>query len=558
MCGIAGILTTAAREQSRALDAMQQALAHRGPDGNGRYLSPDKRVALIHTRLAILDTSASGAQPMLGARGHALVFNGEIYNHAELRDKAPYSSSGDAATLLRLLEQRGERALPALQGMFAFALYEPGGSLLLARDAFGQKPLYYAQRQGEFAFASETRALVAAGFASDKPDNIALGALAQKGSVPGTRTHLANISELPPGTWLRVKADGRLDGPHAFWTLDHKPRSLSFNEAADLLAPLLLRAAKRTLISDVPLAAFLSGGIDSTVVCALLQAAGAKNLRTFCVCVPGTIFDESAHAKRAADFLGTQHTTITLDEARGRALFAEAETRRDVPGIDGANTYIVAKSVRDAGLKVAISGLGGDELFGGYPSFSDARKWAKFVSAVGKVPGSGMLKVFGALGGRLARITRAASGGMDAVALYCARRSLSPKYFKKRPLPWAKQALAHAHEYDYAADVRKRAATLPDAGNQALEFEQRIYLHDQLLRDTDQFGMAVALEIRTPLLDTELASACTGIPSNIKAERGPKGLLIAAAEKATGLKFPKEITARRKQGFMLPLEQWSA
>jgi asparagine synthase (glutamine-hydrolysing) len=455
------------------------------------------------------------------------------------------------------MQTGSEKALPALQGMFAFALYEPEGTLLLARDAFGQKPLYYVSKKGEFAFASETRALVAGEFASNTPDKLALGALVQKGSAPGTHTHLADVKELPPGSWLRVRVDGSLDGPHAFWTTDWKPRVRSFDEAVETLAPLLLKAAKRTLLSDVPLAAFLSGGIDSTVVCALLQAAGAKNLRTFCVCVPGSSFDESAHAKQTADFLGTQHTTISLDEKRGRQLVAEAESCRDVPGIDGANTYIVAKSVREAGLKVAISGLGGDELFGGYPSFQDARKWAKFVSAVGKVPGAGMLKVFGALGGRLARITRAASGGIDAVALYCARRSLAANYFKKRPLAWSKQALNHTNEYNYAADVRQRAANIADAGNQALEFEQRIYLHDQLLRDTDQFGMAVGLEIRAPLLDTELAAACASIPSTIKAERGPKRLLVAAAEKATGLRFPKEITARRKQGFMLPLEQWS-
>ena len=552
MCGIAGILTTAARDHSRALDALQQSLAHRGPDGRGRFVSHDGRVALVHTRLAILDTSASGAQPMLGSAGHALVFNGEIYNHAELRDAAPYASSGDAATLLRLLEKRGEKALSALQGMFAFALYEPGGSLLLARDAFGQKPLYYVTRSNEFAFASETRALPAVGLATDAPDPVGLGALAQKGSLPGTHTHLIDVKELPTGSWLRVRADGSLEGPHAFWQTEWKPRLRSFDEAVEALAPLLLQAAKRTLLSDVPIAAFLSGGVDSTVVCALLQAAGAKDLRTFCVCVPGTSFDESAHAKRAAEFLGTRHSTIALDEARGRALFAESETRRDTPGIDGANTFIVARAVSEAGLKVAISGIGGDELFGGYPSFHDAQKWAKLVNAVGKVPGAAALK---ALGGRLGR---AAKGGLDAAALYCARRSLAASYFQKRPLPWAQAARQNAKHYDYAADVRRRAARVADAGNQALEFEQRIYLHDQLLRDTDQMGMAVGLEIRAPLLDTELAAACAGVPGNIKAERGQKGLLVAAAEKAAGLKFPKEITARRKQGFMLPLEKWSA
>ncbi len=552
MCGIAGILTSAARDHSRALDAMQQALAHRGPDGCGRYVSRDSRAALVHTRLAVLDTSPSGVQPMLGKAGHALVFNGEIYNHDELRDFAPYSSSGDAATLLRLLEQNGERALPALQGMFAFVLFEPGGSLLLARDAFGQKPLYYVSKQGTFSFASETRALVLAGFATDAPDPIGLGALAQKGSLPGSHTHLEDVKELPPGSWLRVRADGSLEGPHAFWQTDWKPRLRSFDEAVESLAPLLLQAAKRTLLSDVPIAAFLSGGIDSTVVCALLIAAGAKDLRTFCICVPGTSFDESAHAKRAAEFLGTRHTTIELDEARGRALYAESEARRDTPGIDGANTYIVAKAVSEAGLKVSISGIGGDELFGGYPSFHDAQKWAKLVNAVGKVPGAAALK---ALGGRLGR---AAKGGLDAAALYCARRSLSASYFKKRPLPWAQAARLNAKHYDYAKDVRGRVARVADAGNQALEFEQRIYLHDQLLRDTDQMGMAVALEIRAPLLDTELAQVCAAIPGKIKAEHGQKALLIAAAEKATGLTFPRELTTRRKQGFMLPLDKWSA
>lgn len=561
MCGIAGVHCSAGRVRdrfARALTLMSAALAHRGPDGAGEFFSSCGRVALAHRRLAILDIGDSGAQPMVGTQGHSLVFNGEVYNHAELRGDACLGSTGDAATLLHLLARDGERALPKLNGMFAFACNSPDGSVLLARDTFGQKPLYYAQKDGVFAFASETRALVAGGFAGETPDPVALGSLAQKGSVPGEHTHLAEVRALPPGSWLRVKADGKLDGPHDFGAIDWKPCVGRFDEAAETLGPLLQKAAQRTLLSDVPLCAFLSGGIDSTVVCALLLAAGARDLRTFCVSVPGTVFDEAGFASRAAAFLGTKHTSIVLSEREGRALVAEAEQRRDVPGIDGANTYIVAKAVRDAGFKVALSGLGGDELFGGYPSFADARKWAGLALRLGKVPGARLLTRLGGLGGKLSRIARAAKGGLDAASLYCARRSLSPAYLAKRALPWVPSARAHVSEYDYPADVRARAqGEIVDAGNRALNFEQRIYLHDQLLRDNDQMGMAVGLEIRAPLLDAELALACAGISGDLKAERGPKGLLIAAAERATGLKFPREIVTRRKQGFMLPLEKWS-
>lgn len=537
---------------------MREALAHRGPDGAGEFFSECGRVALAHRRLAILDTGQTGAQPMVGAQGHALVFNGEIYNHVQLRGNAQLNSSGDAATLLHLLARDGERTLPTLQGMFALALAAPDGSLLLARDAFGQKPLYYSHNAGVFAFASETRALVAGGFAGSAHDAVAFGALAQKGSVPGERTHLAEVRMLPPGMWLRITPQGSLDGPHRYWKTDWKPREGSFDEAVQRIAPVLLEAARRTLLSDVPLCAFLSGGIDSTAVCALLLAAGARELHTFCVSVPGTVFDEAEHAERAAAFLGTRHTSVRLSEAQGRALLAESEAQRDVPGIDGANTFIVAKAVRDAGFKVAVSGLGGDEQFGGYPSFADARKWGRLVAGIGKVPGARLLASLGALGSRLLRIRRAAKGRLDAASLYCARRSLAESYFAKRELAWSREALEHAADYDYPADVRARA--MPgngDAGNRALEFEQRIYLHDQLLRDTDQMAMAAGLEIRAPLLDTDLAQACAAVSSDIKASRGLKGLLVAAAEKATGLKFPGEITARRKQGFMLPLEKWS-
>lgn len=574
MCGIGAIFSrTDERIPGDALENLLVSQRHRGPDGEGSYIADHGRAGLSHTRLAIQDLSPRGAQPMRSACGRfALVFNGEIYNHDDLRAGltqrgVPFTSSGDAETLLALLVEEGERALPRLNGMFALAFYDSREhSLLLARDAFGQKPLYWSERGAVFALASECRALVEAGLASSEPDPIGVASLVAKGSVAWPHTHLRDVHILPPGTWMRVSGAKRTE-PIAFWQTPWSAADeavTSFDAAVELIAPALLAAAKRMLVSDVPVGAFLSGGIDSSVVCALMRAAGARDLRTFNVSLPGTPLDESRFARQLAAALDTEHTEVPVNDSRGKALVAEADARRDVPSIDGVNSYIVAKVTREAGCKVAVSGVGGDELFGGYPSFRDARRLAPLLPrhAVGRAgarAGGRLLRYATAAmrerAARFLRIAAALEAGLDEAALYCARRSLSAGDLQRL----GGVPATNTGDYDYVADVRTKATQRPtDSGNRALDKEQRLYMTDQLLRDADQFGMAHALEIRALFLDTELAAAMARVAGSVKAERGFKRLLVAASEKATGIKLPREIVERPKAGFHLPLARWRA
>jgi len=588
MCGIAGGLfwgdAVDPRRAEGAVAAMVASLAHRGPDGRGLYSSasgaeprtaadaarPAGPLAVLgHTRLAILDLSPSGAQPMGGCGGEPyLVYNGEIYNFRELgaelaRDGARFHSRSDTEVLLRGYETWGRDVVGRLRGMFAFGLWDPRRArLLLARDRFGIKPLYYYAGDAFLLFASEVRALLASGLVPPRLDPIALWQYLGYQAVPAPRTLVRGVRMLEPGAWMTVDAAGRRDG-HAYWHLleaaAHAPEGPE-GGAPQRVRERLRDAVAAHLVSDVPVAAFLSGGIDSSAVVALVREAGCTP-RTFSVGFAERAFDESAHAALVARRFGAEHTHVPLRERDLLDQLPDAIGAMDQPTGDGINTFVVARTVRARGLKVALSGLGGDELFGGYPSFARLARLAVLSPLWRRSPARARALAAGtvrALGRASVPAVKAAaileSDGSLAAAFPLTRQLLSPAQRRRLladGLVPEDAARADPYETLLSADF-ERFGTAGVYGRVSFA-EARTYMHDVLLRDTDQMSMAHGLEVRVPLLDHPLAEYIVGLPDAVKrSNRTPKRLL---AEALQGV-LPPEIVGRPKQGFTLPFEPW--
>jgi asparagine synthase (glutamine-hydrolysing) len=540
MCGIAGLWHLSARHgaiERDALDRARVALAHRGPDADGIWMDPAGCIGLAHTRLAIVDLSPTGAQPMRSRDGrYVTVFNGEIYNHEELRQSlrrrgANFRGTSDTEVLLELYAERGERALNELDGMFAFAIWDTRDrALFLARDALGEKPLYVLSRDGRCAFASEVRALLAAGISSGSLDLTGLGLFLRQGSIAAPYTHIQDIELLPPGSWRRIAASGEVT-ERTYWRFHPVPESLALtdrNEAVERVRDALRRSAKRRLRADVPVGSFLSGGLDSALVTALLVEAGAQHLQTFTVTQPGQAFDEAAPAREVAAFLGTRHTEIPLELDARHDWLDQALDAMDVPSNDGPNTWLVARAARQAGLKVATSGLGGDELFFGYPSFLAVRRaalYTRWLSPLGHVRGAARaLMPRLPAPPRVGRALDAALSGASVAALYFAKRGL----FAEREL---RELLSEATwQVSRVIDPIARLEGLGCPPGLSIErqvsfYELNVYMRDQLLRDTDVMSMAHGLEVRVPIIARDVVDIVGGLSTSVLWGERPKALL---------------------------------
>src|SRR4051812_39026217 len=391
MCGIAGVLR---RDGAIAADpsaALAAALAHRGPDGRGVWRSPARDVVLVHTRLAIIDPSPGGAQPMADPAGrHRIVFNGEVYNHRELRRSLElrgerFVSSSDTEVLLRLLALDGPAALAAVRGMFALAWWDAESrALVLARDRFGIKPLYVATADGSIAFASEIHALLTSGLAGRTIDPAGVLGFLSWGTVPPSLTYIAGVESLAPGSWTRWTPDGgRTTQPFAD-VAGVYARPVSGCTEPELRAragTAVQQAVAAHLVADVPVGLFLSGGIDSSAILSAAVEAGASGINTYTV-----RFDdrssEHEHAARVAAAFGATHHELVLDPSRIAADLPRILARLDQPTFDAVNAYYVSAAVAGTGIKAVLSGSGGDEMFGGYPSFRRlpaAMRWKRRV-----------------------------------------------------------------------------------------------------------------------------------------------------------------------------------
>jgi asparagine synthase (glutamine-hydrolysing) len=546
MCGIAGIVGTSPQQ---AAAAMSDALAHRGPDDDGVFLG--QGIALVHRRLSIIDVSASGHQPMTYAQGrYTVVYNGEIYNFRDLRAELEplghrFVSQSDTEVLLAAYAQWGEDAVLRLRGMFAFAIYDAHErELFLARDRFGIKPLYFARAGSSFLFASELKALLASGLVRRKLDRDAFALYASLGSIPQPCTALAGVEVLPAAHAMLVRPDLSVRTMR-YWDLAQASHSwrgevggLDSVSAPRRLRELLEEATRLHMIADVPVGAFLSGGIDSTAVVGLMTRASGQRIRTFSVgfADDDSVTDEREWARLAANHFGSEHTEVVISGQDVAADFDQLVHAIDQPSLDGTNTFLVSKAAsRD--LKVALSGLGGDELFAGYPHFHRLSRAANF-----RFPR------------RLARhIPGRLLHDRDLIAAapaerYATLRNLAADHEKpdiiNRDLGIRHVPLAQLYA-PLLGDDRSSVA-------QTTYVEANRYLADTLLRDADAMAMSHSLEVRPVLLDHRLAEFAYALPDELKLGAINKPVLVDAVRDL----LPPALVTRKKAGFELPLQSW--
>ena len=552
MCGIAGWFGKNVKGDAGALTA---SLRHRGPDGEGVWRDPAGRAVLVHTRLAILDPSDAGAQPMgsITTEGRSarswLVLNGEIYNFRELRHELEikgeiFSGHSDTEVLLRLLERDGKAALGRLAGMFAFAWYDcESGRGLLARDPFGIKPLYYAEHEGGVVFASEVRALCPA-LGEPRISPSAVRDCLLWGTVPEPATLIDGILEVPAGSYLEWNG---VSSEVAQW------QGVRFGQAERPLDPVaatraaLLESVERHLVSDVPVGIFLSGGVDSTVVLALARkilGAGAE-IRTFSIGFDDPDYDESSVARRTADLFQSIHTEWRMTAEEGRAEVAGYMKAMDQPSIDGFNTWCVSKLASRNGMKVVLSGLGGDELFAGYGSFQRVPQFEQLYRTLGKLrPVAATVFGLAKPGSRWRRVAQFLRGPGTPLAAFHVQRGIFTE-------PEARQ-LARSLTGTDPGPADWKVENLPDDSRDRVSFlELTRYMRNQLLGDSDVFSMAHGLELRVPFVDARLFQSLAAIPPEIRLARGKQLLLNAVPE------IPAWVREQPKRGFRFPFEEWT-
>ena len=580
MCGIAGILGRLEDGNRSALARMSAAMVHRGPDGEGTWeSSPDgagRGVLLAHRRLAILDLSPAGAQPMVDPlSGDVVAFNGEIYNYLDLRARlgragAGLQSTGDTAVMLRALSLHGADAVPWLRGMFAFAFWDSDKrTLLVARDPLGIKPLYVARNpdpSGDWsiAFASEVRALLSSGLlGTPRLDPAAAASMLWNGFVMGPGTAIAGVESVWAGELVEYPARGA-ERRRTYWTLPRPGAGDPVDESR--LAEVLEEGLRLHLASDVPLAVFLSGGVDSSAVANLAQRAQRSPVHTFTLAFEEDDLNEGPAARRIAEAIGTSHQEVVLTEQHFVGHLERAVDSLDQPTFDGLNSYFMSRAIRDAGFTVALVGTGGDELFGGYKSFHDLPLLAQWGKRLRAVPG-GLLALGAAAAAsvmaprrgeispqtRWAKLPAMAECRDDLLRLYQLAYALFlPDFQRELALDLSgrelRDGLPLAMRERLAAEIAGRS---PLGAISVLE--QRLFLGERLLRDNDAVSMSASIEQRVPLVDQVLAECVARLPDSVRYQPvGRKALL-----RRTGLRgLDPALFERPKSGFVLPLDRW--
>jgi asparagine synthase (glutamine-hydrolysing) len=570
MCGIAvGVFgDSKVSDPEAVVSRMVDALRHRGPDGRG-FATCAPGVHFGHTRLAILDLSERGAQPMAYADGrYVITFNGEIYNCNALRDDLKrrghvFHSTSDTEVILHGYAEWGEAVVERLRGMFAFAIWDGvNRSVFVGRDRMGIKPLYVYQSGRTVLLASEIRALLATGLVPRELDRIALTHFLAYQTAPAPRTLVTGVRALLPGHVMHIDVASGEVKTREYWDaletagrVNHTPDEASVN-----VRTLLAEAAELHLLSDVPVGVFLSGGIDSSALVALTRASGATP-RTFSIVLPGSTHDEAAFAREVARQFDAEHTEVALEEATLLAQLPDAVQSVDHPTGDGFNTYAISRAVRAAGMKVALSGLGGDELFGGYPSFRRLDRLVAVGAAWRHAPSivrTGAAAAVRAIGGRSIASEKAAAvleGDATLARSYPILRRLFSESHQRTLLGDDLVTLVAGLGDPYETLLMEAVARHPHADVMALVSyaESRTYMHDVLLRDADQMSMAHGLELRVPLLDHHLVEYVLSLPESIKAPNGtPKRMLV----ESLGAQLPAGCIDRPKQGFVLPFAEW--
>jgi asparagine synthase (glutamine-hydrolysing) len=622
MCGVAGIFayhyaaTPVDRDELRAI---RDHMAARGPDGKGEWFADNHRVALGHRRLAIIDLSNRAAQPMASADGQLVIsFNGEIYNYRQLKKDLEargciFRTESDTEVLLHLYAEKGEAMLGELRGMFAFALWDARKqAMLLARDPFGIKPLYYADDGWTCRFASQVKALLVSDKVSRLPEPAGLAGFYLFGSVPEPYTLYQEIRSVPAGSYLWVDATGPSHPVQYFsiaqaWAEGEQTRPLDPAELQQRVREAVLDSVRHHMVADVPVGAFLSAGIDSGALVGLMAEASCRRpapgpkvliatgsprsgsadaIQSITLAFAefrNTHADEAPLAEMVARHYGVDHTTRIVGEQEFRDDLPNILAAMDQPSIDGINTWFVSKAASEAGLKVAVSGLGGDELFGGYPSFRDIPRWVRLLWLPSHLPGLGALaeQVQAAFVPLFPRINPKAAGMLRYGGTYPGAWLLRRGLFLPRELPaligkdMAQEGLRRLQPLQH---IQRQLAFGPGAGLQhssvgaaplcpsgcsprttamhtayakVATLESALYMRNQLLRDTDWASMAHSLEIRTPLVDATLLRQLAG-PLATATPSNHKHLLANSPARP----LPDEIANRAKSGFTTPISDW--
>lgn len=574
MCGIAGIhayLDVAPRVDRGELDRMNERMVARGPDGSGLWVSKDGRTGFGHLRLAIIDLSEGGAQPMHASDGRlTITFNGEIYNYRELRAELQargrtFHTGSDTEVLLQLYAEYGAAMVGRLRGMFAFGLWDADKrTLLLARDPLGIKPLYWADDGWTLRFASQAKALLAGGAVSRDPDPAGIVGFHLFGSVPEPFTVWRSIQSLPAGTTLTVDATGP-GIPQRYYDVAAALAARAAPAAAPgdsraRVAEAVRDSVRLHLVADVPVAVFLSAGIDSGALLGTMAGLGVRDITAVTLGFgefEGLTLDEAPLAAEVAARYGARHIIRTVDRAEFERDLPAMMDAMDLPTIDGINTWFVAKAAHEAGIKVALSGLGADECFGGYPSFTDVPRSVHWLRPVSWLPGLGPLARWGlasaiAAGLRLHPKTAGVlEYGGNWAGAYLLRRGVY--------MPWE---LDDVLDPELVREGLRRLAPLSriaaalQAGRRLGDFdrvaalETSLYMRNQLLRDADWAGMSHGVEIRVPFVDPFFLAALP--PGPVLAGMHAKD---AIAEVPTP-PLPDSVRHRRKTGFSTPLGRW--
>lgn len=570
MCGIAGGLCfdpDGAPIDPTVVLKLNEAQRHRGPDGAGLWSSSDNRVVLGHRRLAIIDISPDGAQPMSDASGRwAITFNGEIYNYRALRVEleragCEFRTNSDTEVLINAVALWGEAGLQKLRGMYAFALWDSlQQELWLARDPYGIKPLYVAKNRTEIWFSSEARCLSTCAPVDNRRDSAALVGFYLWGHVPEPFSWWAGIQMFPPGHVQRIKVGTPLSPPVPFDRVqDAYVRGPSEPLAPGELRRLILESVQHHLVADVPVGVFLSGGVDSNAIAALVSEFGTQ-IQTITLAFSeyaGTPNDEAPVAEAAAKAMGSEHTTVRIShEEFFEEVFDNFVRSMDQPTIDGLNTYIVSRAAASHGLKVVLSGLGGDELFGGYPSFRQIPQLLSF----GRY--ASPFRAMGRAGHQILRSITSMTLPPKFAGLINYTNNIGNAYFLRRALhieeeldalldnSWIEEGLQRLST-NFA--IMESLKPIPD-GNvyaQIAALESTWYMRNQLLRDTDWSSMAHGLEVRLPFVDIALLKRLgPAIASNAPPNKRDLAACIGSTLRPD--------SDRAKTGFTTPVRDWAA
>lgn len=565
MCGIAGIVShsLSSEKKIQIVSKMNSSLAHRGPDHNGIW--NNEEACLGHRRLSIIDLSENANQPFYSAnKQYVIVYNGELYNYRELKlelqrsaqgsSEIPYffKTASDTEVVLAAFLRWGKDCLQRFHGMYAFAIYDTASKkLFCARDRMGVKPFYYHYSDEGFIFASEIRAILHCGLKKFNLNKSVLAEYVMYQTVFAPQTIVKGIQMLMPGHYVELN-DGKAEMTQYYDLNKIKPgEELSYNETCVKINEQLSYAVQKRMVSDVPFGAFLSGGIDSSAVVGLMNKVSPEKIQTFNISFDEGEFSESVYAKQIAKKFNTQHHEIKLKPNDFLVQLPAALKAMDHPGGDGPNTYVVSKATREAGITMALSGIGGDELFAGYDVFKrmhelNTKSW---LNSVPRFARKAVAQVISKKSGTISADKKAellAEKKITFASAYPLNRSVFTQHQLKKLIP-------EASPFDQIKKIVENVNGKKDHLLSAVSLcEMQSYLPNVLLRDTDQMSMAVALEVREPFLDHKLIEFVLGVKDEYKYPHSPKKLLTDSL----GDLLPSEIIHRPKMGFTLPWKEW--